>query len=169
MDVIIGQTVLCDIKLAIFDKDGTLIDVHTYWANMIRFRADFISMKLGGLDKKTRVELMESMGVDVKTMRIKPQGPVGLKKRELVMQAGIDYLESEGHSDLEPLFEEAFKEVDEQSLSRFDQIINIDHPLVRLSSIINWEAFEEKFGSFVSSWSRSIGYVNSSYVRSNLP
>ena len=123
MDVIIGQTVLRNIKLVIFDKDGTLIDVHTYWANMIRFRAENISLKLGDLDEKLRTQLMESMGVDVRTMRIKPQGPVGLKKREIVMHAGIDYLKSKRYFDLEPVFWDAFKEVDIMSLCRFDQII----------------------------------------------
>jgi len=123
MDVTIGKTVLRDIKLAIFDKDGTLIDVHTYWANMIRFRADYISIKLGGLDEKIHAGLMESMGVEVKTMRIKPLGPVGLKKREIVMHAGIDYLKLNGYLDLEPVFLDAFKEVDKMSLSRLDQII----------------------------------------------
>jgi pyrophosphatase PpaX len=80
-------------------------------------------MKLGDLDKKTHAGLMDSMGVEVKAMRIKPLGPVGLKKREIVMHAGIDYLESKGYLDLEPVFLDAFKEVDKMSLSRLDQII----------------------------------------------
>jgi len=32
--------------------------------------------------------------------------------------------------------------------SRLDQILNIDHPLVKLANDIDWEGFEEKFGKF---------------------
>ena len=118
----VNSKVLSGIGLAIFDKDGTLIDVHVYWANMVRFRAKSICEKLG-LGKKERESLMNSMGVDVETMNIKPEGPVGLKKREIVLQAGVNYLSTLGFEDHTELLLQIFQEVDHCSLERFDEII----------------------------------------------
>ena len=119
---VINNDVLSDVRLAIFDKDGTIIDVHTYWANMVNFRAEKICeyLGLGIIEKKG---IMNSMGVDVDRMRIKPEGPVGIKKREIVLKAGVDYLISLGLPDQTELFLEVFREVDESSLNHFDKII----------------------------------------------
>lgn len=121
-DLFVSGFFFPDVRLCVFDKDGTIIDVHTYWANMVRFRAEFISEKLK-LDQETRKGLMESMGVQTDQMRIKPEGPVGLKKREIVLRAGVDYLISKGYQDYTESFLTAFKEIDHYSLNRFDQII----------------------------------------------
>lgn len=121
-DLVVNGVMLPDVRLAVFDKDGTIIDVHTYWANMVRFRAEFIGEKLG-LNQETRTGLMESMGVQTNQMRIKPEGPVGLKKREVVLKSGVDYLVSKGYQDYTEAFQTAFKEVDNYSLNKFDHII----------------------------------------------
>jgi phosphoglycolate phosphatase len=121
-DLLVNDVLLSDVRLCVFDKDGTLIDVHTYWANMVRFRAEFIGEKLR-LDQETRIGLMESMGVETSRMRIKPEGPVGLKKRDIVLKAGVDYLISKGYPDHTEVFSAIFKLVDGYSLNKFDQII----------------------------------------------
>lgn len=121
-----------DIELVVFDKDGTLIDVHTYWAGMIELRSDMVTGHLG-LSETQKRELMESMGVDTKSMRIKPEGPVGLKKREVVMQAGCSYLESEGFLRVNYVMEKAFRETDQVSLKRFDMLIS---PLKGMGSLL---------------------------------
>ena len=118
----IKDSLIPDVKLCIFDKDGTLIDVHTYWANMILFRCEFIRDELG-FDQEICKGLMESMGVDSGGMHIKPEGPVGLKKREIVLKSGVDFLISKGYSDQTELFLSVFKKVDEYSLHKLDQII----------------------------------------------
>lgn len=122
---------LQDVRLAIFDKDGTLIDVHTYWANMVDFRAVRICDRLG-LGKDMRFGIMDSMGVEMPGMKIKPAGPVGLKKREIVLRAGVDYLMAQGLEDQTSLFEEIFREVDIFSLSQLDTIIR---PLTGLHTL----------------------------------
>jgi phosphoglycolate phosphatase len=120
--ILINDVLLPDVRLAIFDKDGTLIDVHTYWANMVKYRSRFIAERLG-LASEIENGLMDSMGVQVDQMRIKPNGPVGIKKREIVLNAGVMYLMSCGYPDHTALFHEAFREVDQSSLGRFDEII----------------------------------------------
>jgi len=121
-DIKIGRKIIKDIQLVVFDKDGTLIDVHTYWVNMIKFRAELIIKKLC-LGEKEKLGLMDSMGVDTNLWKIKPEGPVGIKKREIVLQAGVEYLMSHGMFDQTDLFEEVFKEVDKNSMNHFNTII----------------------------------------------
>lgn len=121
-DIKVGREVIRDVQLVVFDKDGTLIDVHTYWVNMIKFRAELVVKKLC-LGEKEKLGLMDSMGVDTNLWKIKPEGPVGLKKREIVLQAGVEYLISHGMPDQTNLFEEVFREVDKNSMNHFHTII----------------------------------------------
>lgn len=132
VDLIVKGALIPDVDLVVFDKDGTLIDVHTYWANMIRFRAEAIVARLG-LGLVERNGIMDAMGVDIGTGGIKPEGPVGLKKREVVLRAGVEYLISGGHADATALFEDVFHDVDESSLGRLDEIIR---PLNGLDGLI---------------------------------
>ena len=132
VELLVEGQVLPDVRLVVFDKDGTLMDVHAYWANMVRFRAETLRDRLN-LDRDTMLGLMDSMGVDVRRMRIKPDGPVGLKEREVVLQAGVDYLVAAGRPDSTDVFVDAFREVDRMSLDHFDEIARpIDglYPLV---------------------------------------
>lgn len=118
----IGKDLISSIDLVIFDKDGTLIDVHQYWVEMSVLRAETIArhFHLGGADVRA---LASAMGVDTATGRIKESGPVGLKKREIVMQAAVDYLSSLGHHDSMTCCTAAFEEVDRLSLTLFDKLI----------------------------------------------
>ena len=122
VDLVVRGALVPNVDLVVFDKDGTLIDVHTYWANMICFRAEAIVSRLD-LGSVERNGIMDAMGVDIETGRIKPEGPVGIKKREVVLRAGVDYLISQGQSDMTALFEEVFQHVDEISMEHLDDII----------------------------------------------
>ena len=122
VNIRVGREVVKDVQLAVFDKDGTLIDVHTYWVNMIRFRAELVADRLR-LSEEEELGLMNNMGVDTGLWKIKPEGPVGIKKREIVLKAGVEYLENLGIPDQTLLFEEVFRQVDENSLAHFHEII----------------------------------------------
>jgi phosphoglycolate phosphatase-like HAD superfamily hydrolase len=106
----------------IFDKDGTLIDLYNYWSNMIRHRAELICKELD-LDKTDEKRLMYEMGVDLDTKSLRPEGPVGVKKREVVMQAAVDYLASIGYGGRPEMCFGIFKTVDDLSFKKFDEII----------------------------------------------
>ena len=122
-DIKVGRYLIKDIQLAVFDKDGTLTDLYKYWSSMVGFRADLICRRLH-LKEADSIAMQEAMGVELKNSRLKPQGPVGLKKREVVMQTTIDYLATIGFSDTKQLCTDAFEEVDRHSLNHFSSIIS---------------------------------------------
>jgi len=119
----IANNILNGIDLVIFDKDGTLIELNTYWAKMTCLRAETIA-KYFTLNKANVQNLVSAMGVDTITMHLKECGPVGVKKREVVMKAAVDYLISLGYSDPHDLCGTAFEEVDKESLKIFDDLIH---------------------------------------------
>jgi len=132
VNLIVNNFVLKGVALVIFDKDGTLIDVHTYWAKMVRLRANMVAERLG-LDSKLVDGITDAMGVIVDQMRIKPEGPVGLKISEIVLQAGVKYLTSQGFPDQTDLFGEVFQAVDELSTNRLNEIISPIKGIYRLT------------------------------------
>lgn len=122
VNININGQILEDVHLVIFDRDGTLIDLYTYWSWMISKRAGLLCERLE-LDNQHRQGLISAMGIDATRQRIKPQGPVGLKKREVVMQAAIDYLASRGISGSMNSCIEAFGETDAISLNNLSGIV----------------------------------------------
>jgi len=110
-----------DVGLVIFDKDGTLIELYHYWSQMVALRARLICEALG-LDPMHEDGLRWALGVDEKAGRLRPEGPVGLKKREIVIQAAVDYLAGVGLHETRPVCSAAFERADEESsrdLGRF--------------------------------------------------
>ena len=121
IDLLIESNVIRDVGLVIFDKDGTLIELYHYWAQMVALRARLICEALG-LGQEHESGLRWALGVDERAGRLRPEGPVGLKKREIVIEAATDYFDGIGHRDTLRLCEQAFEHADEISsgdLSRF--------------------------------------------------
>ena len=71
-----------------FDKDGTLIDVHSYWAHITRLRAERI-IEAFKFDESCKSELVAAMGVDPDNGRIRASGPVGRKPRPDVIAGAV--------------------------------------------------------------------------------
>ncbi|MBT6049893.1 MAG: HAD family hydrolase [Candidatus Scalindua sp.] len=129
----INANIIENIELVIFDKDGTLVDLYNYWANMINFRVESAQKKLG-FNESNKIDIMYAMGVDVENGRLRSEGPVGLKKREIVMQAMVDSLAEIGFSDTYNTCFQIFKEVDEQSINHLDDIVK---PISGMHGLIN--------------------------------
>ena len=122
IDLILPAQTIGDIELVIFDRDGTLIDLYHYWSQMLYLRAEQI-IEVLKIDKTHISGLVSAMGVDEAKHCIKPEGPVGLKKREIVMQSAINYLDSQGfHSTYDICFD-VFKKVDLVTENKLDQLI----------------------------------------------
>jgi len=110
----VDRSVIPDVDLVIFDKDGTLIELYHYWSQMVALRARFIYEALG-LDAERAAGLRWALGVDEKAERLRPEGPVGLKTREIVIQAAVDYLAGIGRRETKPACAAAFERADEES------------------------------------------------------
>lgn len=105
-----------DPQLILLDKDGTLIDIHHYWASMIRIRSRRIREKwLGGVPDGETLEnrLVDAMGVDAQTGRMKPDGPVGVKPRSFIVNVATDVLKDAGVATTGDDMEAVFRDVDE--------------------------------------------------------
>jgi len=122
-----------EIELVIFDKDGTMVDLYHYWGAMIEHRAALICKNLG-LNNADQQELISRMGVDKKNERLKPEGPVGLKKREIVMQAAVDYLNQKGIKKARDLCFDIFNQVD---LMTANDISPVVRPLEGLFELVD--------------------------------
>jgi phosphoglycolate phosphatase-like HAD superfamily hydrolase len=122
IDLSVNSKVIHDVGLVIFDKDGTLIELYHYWSQMVALRARIICEAFG-LGTEHQAGLRWALGVDEKAGRLRREGPVGLKKREIVLKAATDYLDGIGHRDTLRLCEQAFDRVDEISIGALRQFI----------------------------------------------
>lgn len=86
---------LNDIKAIIFDKDGTIIDSHIYWGEIIKRRSRFLVEKIG-LDTKFYQDICLAMGYSLKEKKLLTAGPIALVSREKVIAALIDYFKTQG-------------------------------------------------------------------------
>lgn len=74
-------------KLIVFDKDGTLIDIHHYWGRMIEIRSLLISNLCESHTDKLAIytRLIDLMGFDLEKAKLKPEGPIGIKPRKYIV------------------------------------------------------------------------------------
>ena len=83
---------LNDIEGIIFDKDGTLTDSSFYWSEIIKRRSHKIVNDLKLL-KEDYFQLYKVMGLNLKTNKLLPEGPIAIKSRSEVIDKIICHLE----------------------------------------------------------------------------
>lgn len=83
------------IEHIVFDKDGTITDVHTYWSRFIKTRAELI-VEFYSLDYLQIEHLCSCMGLNCSSNRLKPSGPIAIRSREFVISHVTNYLHSLG-------------------------------------------------------------------------
>lgn len=129
----VNSEIIPDIQIVVFDKDGTLMDLYHYWFNMVNFRVELARKKFN-FNEAQKMDIMYAMGVDVKNNRLRSSGPVGLKKREVVMQAMLEALALAGFSASEEDCYAIFVEADKLSLEHLSTIIR---PIKGLTYLID--------------------------------
>ncbi len=110
--------ILEEVDLVLFDKDGTLVDIHHYWTSMIKARASLIARRYMGdhVGSQTiEAGLVDVMGVDLESGRMKPDGPVGIKPRRFIVNVAAEYARTHNIEISDDDMEELFKEVDQQT------------------------------------------------------
>lgn len=101
---------IAGVSAVIFDKDGTLIDSHLYWGEIIRRRAHALTRRLGGGDG-LREKLESVMGLDAGSGRLRPEGPIALESRAKVVGAVRAGAEGEGYGISDEAIAAVFSEV----------------------------------------------------------
>ncbi len=84
-----------NVKNVIWDKDGTLIDVHIYWSEIIRRRANEIVKKYN-LNYALYTDICKMLGLDVDNGRLLQEGPVGVLSRYEILEKLHIYLLDQG-------------------------------------------------------------------------
>jgi phosphoglycolate phosphatase len=114
------ECVLEDVRLILLDKDGTIIDIHHYWGSMIKERAQLIVNRwFSDSDSQTKIfnELIDVMGIEIESGRMKPEGPVGVKPRPFIVKVATEVVCMNGVTTEIEDIEKIFKEVDIQTAS----------------------------------------------------
>jgi len=129
----VNSNIIENVGLVIFDKDGTLMDLYNYWSSMVGYRVELIKQRLGFNDTQKK-EIMYAMGVDLANKRLRSEGPVGIKKREIVMAAMENSLSGMGFCGIHDLCFEIFGEADKMSLEHLPEIVK---PVKGMHELIN--------------------------------
>jgi phosphoglycolate phosphatase len=115
------------ISAVLFDKDGTLIDSHSYWGTIIVKRATLIANQFR-LSDDTIVGLCDSMGFCNKSMRLLEKGPVALESRSVVIEKVVNFLGVTGTNvtirEINDLFDIAASQLDVEALPIIKPISN---------------------------------------------
>jgi HAD superfamily hydrolase (TIGR01509 family) len=113
------------VDLVIFDKDGTLIDVHYYWGGMVELRAKMLSKNYVKplQQEKATCELMSNMGIDLYTRKIKSTGPVGIKPREFIIDTAYQTTKRYFNAITLEQVSSVFEEIDVYSQTHLVQLV----------------------------------------------
>lgn len=135
-----GLDLLDEPELVLFDKDGTLIDIHHYWTNMVQFRADIVIEQcfpgLSAMDGVRRT-LVDVMGVDLSSGRMKPNGPVGVKPRNFIVKVVTDTVRDMGVDIDEVMMEALFAEIDRRTSANMLPLLRLLPGVVDLLATLN--------------------------------
>ena len=119
----IADSVLNDIKLVIFDKDGTIIDLHKYWSFIIKERGRYFSnLFQPNMQDEIYTKLTKSMGLEGE-FKIKNQGPVGLESRSFIINTVFNILKIYNNKIEVKDVENGFKSVDSSLYKHYDEIL----------------------------------------------
>jgi phosphoglycolate phosphatase len=123
-----GEIVQANPEIVLFDKDGTLIDVHHYWSSMLRLRGSLITEKwFKNHSKKNSIEreLIEAMGIDLLSGKIKVSGPVGIKSRKFIENIASNIVSKNGVSIEDKEMEDIFLEVDRKTSRNMTPLLKL--------------------------------------------
>lgn len=111
-----------NINTVLFDKDGTFIDSHIYWGQIIQRRARAI-ISFFKIDEDKYTDICKIMGFDLELETLLPQGPIALLPRDEVIVIVNNYLISLKIQSTRAVLNEIFIKVHDIFLKDIDQYI----------------------------------------------
>jgi len=120
-----GDFKLDGVELVIFDKDGTVFDIHQYWSFVIKRRAEHFSSMVASSDQvAVYSRLIDVMGLTRGGM-ISSKGPIGIKSRadivRLVHLELVNFIPTINVEDIE----DGFSKVDLAVDFNLEKILNL--------------------------------------------
>lgn len=115
---------ISNVETILFDKDGTFINSHIYWGEIIRRRVKAV-MSFYKISNDFFNELCLSLGLDCKAARLIPEGPIALLAREAVINSLIRKLNSLNIDAKSEEIEQIFKDVHKDFLPDIYEYIEL--------------------------------------------
>jgi len=113
-----------NIDAILFDKDGTLQDVHKYWGRIIEKRSKELINVLK-LNQSYYQKLCKWMGYSLKNKKLLKKGPIGLVSREEVIKILADLFKKENLIVSEEFLSEIFIKVHKDFLKEMKKYVEI--------------------------------------------
>jgi phosphoglycolate phosphatase len=136
--VVDNQIQYKDIKLVVFDKDGTLFDLHKYWSFVIKQRATYFAEKYGHSSKNIFESLTKIMGL-VNGNCISKKGPIGIRPRSYIKNEVYNTLQKSGFNlslnDIDIGFNQVDRLVDMELNSLIDKLPGVDNLIKSLKNL----------------------------------
>ncbi len=123
-----GKVILQGVELILLDKDGTLIDIHHYWSSMILRRTEaIIQLWFAGQSNRAAIanRIIDELGFDQKTGLIKPDGPVGVKPRRVVVDVAQCVIAENGVQIATAEVEILFQQVDRDTSKNLGPVLKL--------------------------------------------
>lgn len=149
-----------NIKGILFDKDGTLLNSHFYWGEIIKRRANAL-INTYSLKPELFSDICTSMGLNIANNHLLPQGPIALVNREKVIDSILKFFYSQdiklNYNEVEDIFKSEQKKFTNQA-ENFIQILpgveslfkelktyDVKISIVTSDTVANTEVFVNKY------------------------
>jgi len=77
--------IIDNVKLVVFDKDGTIFDLHKYWSFVIQKRSEYFAELSSGTRNDEIIKVFNDLMGLLENNKLSKNGPVGVKSRGYII------------------------------------------------------------------------------------